>query len=185
MRVGVFVGSFDPVHNGHMEVANYLLNHDYLDKVLVIPTMPYWDKDDLAPLIDRINMLKFYETDKIVIDTEHNYLPYTYIIMDSLKRDNPNDSFRLIIGADNIIEFHKWRNYQRLLDNGVIVLNRDNININEYIEKYPDKEKFIVVNDFPFVEVSSTEIREGSSDKLNPLVAQYILEHNLYKKKSK
>ena len=185
MRIGVFVGSFNPVHNGHIYVANYLLEHNYLDKVLIIPTMPYWDKDGLAPLSDRVNMLKFYETDKINIDTEHNYLPYTYMIVNALKRENPNFSFHLIMGADNIIEFHKWKNYQDLLDNGVIVLNRDGIDINQFVEKYPDKEKFIVVNDFPYIEVSSTEIREGTSDKLNPYVAEYIREHNLYQKKSK
>ena len=185
MRVGVFVGSFNPVHNGHIETIKYLVDKDYVDKVLVIPTLAYWDKNNLAPLEDRINMLKFYETYKIVVDTEHNGLPYTYMIINALKKEHPNDSFHLIIGADNVVDFHKWREYQDILSNKVIVLNREGVDISEYVNKYPNKDDFIVASGSPYINVSSTEIREGLSEAyMHPQVIQYIKDHNLYRKKS-
>ena len=95
MKIGVFVGSFNPVHNGHIHVVNYLLEHNIVDKVLIIPTLSYWDKNNLAPLLDRINMLKFFENDKIIIDEVHMYNQFTYQVMDSLEKDYPNDEFNL------------------------------------------------------------------------------------------
>ena len=179
MRLGVFVGSFNPVHEGHIKVANYLLENNYVDKVLMLPTPNYWEKQDLIPVEHRLNMLRFYETDKIVIDNKHNDYPYTYQVLRSLKEDY-DDELYLIIGADNIENFHKWRNVDEILLNKIIVLNRNNININKYLKNY-NKEQFIPVTDFPFINISSTEIRKGNYKHLNPQVAEYIKEHNLYK----
>lgn len=50
MKVGVYVGSFDPVHKGHEKIVDYLLSNNYLDKIIVIPTKDYWDKNDLLSL---------------------------------------------------------------------------------------------------------------------------------------
>ena len=179
MRIGVFVGSFNPVHDGHIKVANYLLENDYVDKVLILPTPNYWDKQDLIPVRHRYRMLKFYETDKIIIDNKHNNYPYTYQVLRSLKKDY-NDDLYLIIGADNIERFNEWRNYEEILENKIIVLNRNNININKYLKKYK-KEQFIPITDFPFINVSSTEIRNGKFTHLKPEVIDYIKKHNLYK----
>ena len=185
MRIGIFVGSFNPVHEGHIHVANYLLNNNYVDKMLIIPTMPYWDKKDFASLEDRINMLKYYENEDIIIDSTHNSYPYTYMLMEELLKEYPNDELYLIIGADNILEFKKWRNYQELLKNKIIVINRNNIDINHYINEYEEKDNFIVINDFDYIDVSSTRIKNDLDDEyLHPLVYQYIKEHNLYGKKN-
>ena len=179
MRLGIFVGSFNPVHEGHIKVANYLLENDYVDKVLMLPTPNYWDKQDLIPVEDRLNMLRIYETDKIIIDDKHNNFPYTYQVLRSLKEVYQDDLY-LIIGADNIEHFDKWRNVDEILLNKIIVLNRNNIDINKYLKNYP-KEQFIPVTDFPFINVSSTEIRNGKFKNLHPEVIKYIKEHNLYK----
>ena len=179
MRIGVFVGSFNPVHEGHIKVANYLLEHDYVDKVFILPTPNYWDKQDLIPVRHRYRMLKFYETDKIIIDNKHNNYPYTYQVLRSLKKDYKDDLY-LIIGADNIERFNEWRNYEEIQENKIIVLNRNNIDINKYLNKYK-KEQFIPITDFPFIDVSSTEIRNGNYKNLKPEVIDYIKKHNLYK----
>lgn len=179
MRIGVFVGSFNPVHEGHIKVANYLLEHDYVDKVLILPTPNYWDKQDLIPVRHRYRMLKFYETDKIIIDNKHNNYPYTYQVLRSLKKDYKDDLY-LIIGADNIERFNEWRNYEEIQENKIIILNRNNIDINKYLNKYK-KEQFIPITDFPFIDVSSTEIRNGNYKNLKPEVIDYIKKHNLYK----
>ena len=64
MRVGIYVGSFDPVHKGHKMVVDYLLNNDYVDKVLVIPTGAYWDKTGIIPVNYRIDMWNYYKSDR-------------------------------------------------------------------------------------------------------------------------
>ena len=184
-RIGVFVGSFDPVHKGHTHVINYLLENDYLDKIIVIPTGKYWDKSMNASLEDRINMLKFFENDKVIISEEYNNLEYTYMIFDELKKIYPVDSLYLIIGADNIVKFDEWKNVEQLLEYNIIVLNRDNIDINEYIEKFNKKDNFIVLDNFDFVPISSTDIRQNVDNEdvkkyIDKRVYKYIKDNRLY-----
>ena len=78
MKIGIFVGSFNPVHVGHIKIIQELLNKKYVDRVYIVPTMPYWNKNDLIDLNDRINMLKIVSNDEIVIDCANNKLEYTY-----------------------------------------------------------------------------------------------------------
>ena len=160
MKLGVFVGSFNPVHEGHIKVANYLINNHYVDKVLMLATPNYWDKQDLIELKHRVNMLKFYETENLVVDDIHNKEPFTYQVLRLLRKDYPNDELYLIIGADNIINLHKWKNIGEILENKIIVVNRDNLDIYQYLDKFP-KEQFVIIPSFPNIEVSSTEIRNG------------------------
>ena len=184
MRLGVFVGSFNPVHNGHIHVVNYLINHHIVDKVMIIPTLSYWDKNDLADVNDRINMLKFFENEKIIIEPKYNVNQYTYQVMNAIENDYPNDDLMLIIGADNIISFDKWMNYHDLLKRKIIVVNRNNIDISSYINKYEEKDNFVVVQEFDYVNTSSTDIKADlSNNNLDPRVYNYILEHNLYQNK--
>ena len=168
MRLGVYVGSFNPVHIGHIDVANYLINNNYIDKVLIIPTLEYWDKQNLAPLNDRINMLKLLETDLINIDNKHNSYNYTCDLMKALSNEL-DDELYLIIGADNIINFDKWKNYKDLLKYKIIVMKRGNIDSNGYIEKF-NTNNFIVVDDYEYIDISSTDIRNGNNKYLNPKV---------------
>lgn len=180
MRLGVFVGSFNPVHEGHIKVVKYLLDNNYVDKVLLLATPNYWNKQDLAPIEERVKMLKFYENEQIIVDDVHNGYPYTYQVLRALKEDY-NDELYLIIGADNIISFNKWKNIDEILENKIIVLNRNNIDIDEYLNEF-DKSKFIVISDFPFIDTSSTEIRNGNYRYLSNEVKDYIIKNNLYKK---
>ena len=179
MKIGVFVGSFNPVHDGHIKVANYLIENNYVDKVLLLATPNYWNKQALIPIEKRIEMLKFFETDKIIVDDKHNNYPFTYQVLRSLKEDYQDDLY-LIMGADNIENFKEWRNYDEILENKIIVLNRDNIDIYKYIDE-DKKEQFIPIVDFPFIDVSSTEIRKGNYKNIDPRVVKYIKENDLYK----
>ena len=180
MKLGVYIGSFDPVHKGHIDVVKYLLKNKIVDRVLMIPTGGYWHKTDLTDIQDRINMLKIFETDNILVDDKHNDIQYTYLLMNNLKEEY-NDELYLILGADNIINFDKWKNYQELLKYKIIVMNRDNIDVNEYIKKY-NTTNFIVLNDYPFIDISSTEIRANLDNcYLDEKVLEYIKEKKLYK----
>lgn len=185
MRVGVYVGSFNPVHEYHMTIAKHITEKNIVDKVIVIPTLGYWDKQNLVDLNDRIKMLKFYESEKIKIDTMHNNLEYTYQILDALKKET-NDEYYLIIGADNLETLHLWKEIDKILENKILVINRDGIEVNKYIE---GKENFILVNDLPSRDISSTYIRKciaTSSYKelkniINEKVLEYIIKNKIYK----
>jgi len=186
MKIGVYVGSFNPPHKGHIKIANHLINN-YLDKVIIIPTGNYWEKLDLVNINDRINMLKFYESENIIIDNKNNNLEYTYQILNNLKLEYKDDELYLIIGADNIINFYKWMNYKEILTYNLIILNRNNIDILEYLEKLNKKDKYIIVNDLPNIDISSTMIRNKLNNKdydlssyIDDYILNYIKENNLY-----
>lgn len=181
MKIGIYIGSFNPPHKGHIYVVKYLLENNVVDNVLIIPTGNYWDKNNLVDLSHRINMLKLYENDKIKVDNENNNYPWTYLLMRKLSEVYPNDSLHLIIGADNIKDFNKWKEYQELLKYHIIIMNRDGINIREYLKNYPNGH-FTVLEDFHPIEISSTELRSNTdSEYLDEPVRQYIKTHNLYK----
>ena len=181
MKLGIYVGSFNPVHKGHIDIMNYLLSNNYVDMILAVPTLDYWHKRNLADIKDRINMLKIFENERIIIDTEHNEYIYTCELLNVLKNDSRYCSFEfyLIIGADNIIDFDKWKNYQELLNYKIIVMNRDNIDVYKYIKKLGGN-NFIVIYDYNYLNVSSTEIRNGHDEMLDENVLKYIRKNKLY-----
>ena len=180
MRLGVYMGSFNPPHNGHLKVINYLLENNYVDNILVVPTLNYWNKQSLAPIIDRINMLKFFENDYIKIDSKNNHYIYTIELMKALEKQYPNDKLYLIIGADNILSFDKWKNYQELLKYPIIVMNRNNLDLTNYLKKLKSK-NFIFINNYPYIDISSSEIRNNLENKeLDEKVLKYIKKRGLY-----
>jgi len=187
MKIGIYVGSFNPPHKGHIKIVNHLINN-YLDKIIIIPTGNYWDKKDLISINDRINMLKFYEKENIIIDNKNNNIEYTYEILNNLSREYKKEELYLIIGADNVINFDKWKNYEEVLTYNLIILNRNNINVLEYLNKLNKKDKYIIVNDLPNIDISSTMIRNKIKnniyDKLSMYldkeIYDYIKENNLY-----
>lgn len=176
MKIGVFVGSFDPVHNGHTNVMNYLINKKVVDKVLVIATGNYWNKQNLTDLDKRLDMLDLIKKDNIIIDKIHNNLKYTYQILNALKKENQNDEFYLVIGADNANTLYKWKRYDKIINNGIIVVGRDDIKINLKINK------LIYINK-NFGSISSTKIRTNLNDfkiYLDDKVYDYIKRNKLY-----
>lgn len=183
MKIGVFVGSFNPIHKGHIQIVNYILGKKYVDKVFIIPTGTYWDKNNLLSIKDRSNMIKKYETDNIkVLDNLSNY-QYTYEIFKYLE-SNYNDSFSLIIGADNIEHFDKWKEYKYLLEHELIIYKRDNLDINKYLDKLNKKDKVIVIDNVSNIDISSTKIRDSLNILYNSLdynTLKYIIDNNLYK----
>ncbi len=180
MKLGIYIGSFNPPHKGHIDVVNYLIKKKYVDNILIVPTGNYWNKQNLVDVKDRIKMLSFFENQFIKIDRENNHYQYTIDLMQKLEKDYPTDELYLIIGMDNIIDFDKWKDYKKLLKYKIIVMNRNNLDIQEYLDKL--KGNFIVINDYPFINISSTEIiRDKKYDFLDIRVLNYIKENNLYK----
>ena len=186
MKIGVFVGSFNPVHKGHIKIAKYLVNNNYVDKLLIIPSPNYWDKNNLIDIKDRINMLKYYETDKIIINETLNDLPYTYEVINELKKEYKTDELYLIIGADNIILFDKWKHYKELLKLNIIIYTRNDIDIKSHLERLNKKDKYIIIDKVKNIDISSTQVREKIKNHenlnkyLDDFVINYINKNKLY-----
>ena len=179
-KIGVYVGSFNPVHNGHIKVINHLLDKKIVDKVLVLATPNYWDKQNLVSAEHRINMLKFFETDKIIIDDVHNKYEFTYEVLNSLEEDYPNDELFLIVGYDNLEYIPKWKNAEIVMDHNIIAVRRYDIDITDKAKMY-DPNKLTIVDDFDSLDVSSTEIRNNlNNNYLDDRVKRYIIDSNLY-----
>lgn len=188
MKIGIYIGSFNPPHIGHKKVAEYLTENRIVDKVMIIPTGNYWDKNNLIPINYRIDMLKFYENDRLIVDSVHNDIEYTYLLLRELQKEYPSDTLYLIIGADNVVSLDKWMCVDEILNHQIIVVNRDNIDVRMYINKFANKNNFHIIDDFPKFDVSSTEIRRfikerknnNLNDYLDNNVYEYILKNNLY-----
>lgn len=188
MKIGIYIGSFNPVHKGHIKIVNHLLNKNYLDKVIIIPTGNYWDKTNLANIKDRVNMLKIFKNERITIDTKNNDIPYTYLVLNEIKKEYKDDEISLIIGADNIINFDKWKNYKEILAHNLIILNRNDINIKIYLDKLNKTDKYQIVSDLDLINISSTMIRNciklknyNELDKyIDEEVLSYIKNKKLY-----
>ncbi len=186
MKIGVYVGSFNPVHKGHIAIAKHLINNNYIDKIIIVPTENYWDKNNLININSRIEMLKYYEDDLIKIDTNLNHLQYTYQILESLT--NENDDLYLVIGADNLYNFHLWKNIDDIIKYKIIVIPRNNIDMDKEILRF-NTDNFILVNDYKGQDISSTNIRKLINDNeindlnayLDKKIIEYITINNLYR----
>ena len=126
-------------------------------------------------------MLRFYENDNIFVDDVHNEIKYTYLLMDSLKKEYPNDDLSLIIGADNVINFNRWKNYQELLKYHLIIMQRNGIDVLKYLKEY-HIDKYTIIDNYPYIDISSTIIKQDLNNKyLDKSVLKYIIDNNLYK----
>lgn len=184
MKIAVYVGSFNPVHKGHIKVVKKILK-EYVDKVIIVPTMSYWNKNNLISVNDRINMLKLYETKDIVIDTKNNNYEFTYQIIRNIQNEYKNDKIYLVIGDDLLKDFDKWKNVSEILKYNIIVIRRNDIE--ESIYKKYENYNFIVKNKISSKEISSTIVRNmilnNNKDVLKYIdlkVYDYIKRNNLY-----
>lgn len=184
MKIAVYVGSFNPVHKGHIKVAKTVLKK-LVDKVIIVPTLNYWNKNNLININNRINMLKFYETNNIIIDTKNNKYEYTYQVLRNIKKEYKNSEIYLIIGNDILENFSKWKNINEILKYNIIVIKRNNIDLNIY--KQYEKYNFIYLDKVSKKEISSTVVRkmilENNKEVLKYIdlkVYNYIKRNNLY-----
>lgn len=182
MKIGIYSGSFNPIHNMHLNIAKELVNKGYLDKVIFVPAGNKYNKKDLISFTDRINMinLAIKEYPYLEVDNyeEEKGSAYTYEVMDYYKELYSNDSVYLIIGADNYISLNTWKNYEYLIQNKMIVIRRNDIPIKE--------NNNIIVADIESQDVSSTKIREAiklnkKTNDISNEIYDYIIEHNLYR----
>ena len=187
--VGILGGSFNPVHNGHIMLARYLREHSHLNEVWLTlsPQNPLKDATTLISDVHRFSMLQCAtnEIDGVGVCDIELSLPrpsYTINTLDELTKRYPHIKFQLVIGGDNWNIIHKWKDYQRIIEEyGVVVYPRPGYDIQ------PINHKNVVMVDAPLADVSSTQIRSFISSRkevsefLPQSVLNYIEENKLYK----
>jgi nicotinate-nucleotide adenylyltransferase len=167
MKIGLYFGSFNPVHVGHLIIANHLLNGADLDKVwfIVSPQNPFKQNHALLNEYHRLHLLRLATEDDTrvkVLDIEFN-LPkpsYTATTLIHLEEKYPGNEFRLIMGSDSFQNLEKWKNYESIIDNyAIYIYKRPGFEVNNSINA-----KILVV-DAPLLQISSTEIRQLVKEK--------------------
>ena len=186
-RVGVFGGSFDPVHQGHTHIVNEFLASGLIDELLILltPDPPHKEKSAQAYYDHRLKMLElaFADFQNVVISDLEKSLPvpsYTLQTIQYLKRENPGYTYFLCMGEDSIASFHTWYRYEDLLNQvTLVVANRPGITSKQISKEILEKTIFLNNSE---VNISSTEIRLSEiEDTVVPQqVAQYIRKHKLY-----
>ena len=162
MTTGLFFGSFNPIHNGHLAIARYLLDKKYCDEIwfIVSPRNP-WKKDqNLLPEEQRLEIVQTavaadWRIQACDIEFSLPKPSYTYLTLRTLQQKYTDKCFALIMGGDNLEGFHRWVNYEEIVASyRILVYPRPGIPLPAVPEG-----KITVVN-APVMSISSTEIRE-------------------------
>ena len=188
MNIGLYFGAFNPVHDGHMKVANYVLNNSDLDIVWLVltPQSPHKVNSTLIDYNHRYKMLE------IVCKKYKNILPsdiekslpepnFSINTLNHLKKDTNTNNYSLIIGDDNIIKLTTWKQYSNIIKNHKIyVYPRNN-----YMKKSKLTHKNIHYLNAPIINVSASNIRKKILDdktddlKIDSKVLSYLINNNI------
>ncbi len=189
-RIGIYSGSFNPIHLGHLKLAKYLTENELVDEVwfVVSPCNPLKNQSDLVDEYIRLEMLVFAiqnEPKFKASDVEFTMpIPsYTIDTLQLLTLQHRNCQFSLIIGSDNALVFEQWKNYNQILNKfPILVYPRKGYDFIEVAEKYPQMQLLPT----PYHDISSTQIRNFIKQKqdvsqwLHPVVNEFIKDNNLY-----
>ena len=162
MKIGLFFGSFNPIHNGHLIIANHILNETTLDKVwfIISPQNPFKESGNLLNSYDRLHLVnKVIENDNRLKASDIEFhLPkpsYTVTTLAYLKEKYPANEFSIIMGSDSFQNLGKWKNYQTIVQNySLIIYKRPGFAIVNNLDAQMD------IMDAPLLEISATYIRE-------------------------
>lgn len=190
--IGLFFGSFNPIHLGHTQLAEYIFEYSGVDEIwyIVSPRNPLKEQSELIDEHLRFRLIEMATEGKDylkVSDIEFNMPKPSYTIntLQALSEKYPEDNFILLIGSDNMQIFDQWKDYQTILNEySILVYPRKDFDYEPFEEIYPDMQ---ILEEAPFFEISSTDIRElikknqDASQWLHPDVYQFIKENSLYK----
>ncbi len=193
MKIGLYFGTFNPIHIGHLIVANHLAENSDLDQVwlIVTPHNPLKQKKTLLDDYQRLHMvnLAIENYPKLKVSDIEFKLPqpnYTVNTLAHLQEKFPKYMFALIMGEDNLNTLHKWKNYNYIIEHhNIYVFPRIT---NEVADHEILSHKNIIKINAPIIEISSTFIRNSIKEKKNiaPMLPekiwQYIEHNNFYKK---
>lgn len=190
MKVGLFFGSFNPIHVGHLIIANSVVGLAQLDQVwfVISPQNPFKKKSSLLPEQDRLHLvnLAIEGNDLLATSNIEFKMPqpsYTIDTLTVLKEKHPSHSFSILMGSDNLLSFHKWKNYEQILENYTVIVypRPGSLTISQF-DQHPKVKKVEV----SLLDISATKIREnikeGKSIRylIPDKVIKYIKEMHYY-----
>ena len=186
MKIGLFFGSFNPIHIGHLIIANVMATTAGVDKVwmMVSPQNPLKPAKGLLHEFDRYDMVKAAVADnpKIEVNDAEFHLPkpsYTIDTLTWLAARHPTYEFKLIIGEDNLESFPRWKNYQQILEfYGLLVYPRPDVT-NTELKSHPS----VTMINAPLMDISATYIRQciRNNQSIRYLVPE-VVEQMIWKK---
>ena len=191
MSIGLFFGSFNPIHNGHIAMAHFLKEKNLFHEIWIVvsPNNPFKVNHELADANHRLKMVQLAIRDFSFLkacDVEFSLpLPsYTIDTLHYLDSQYPNSEFSLILGTDNIANFHKWKDWEEIRNKyKIYVYPRGAEHASQHVKHHN-----ISYVDAPLLPVSATAIRTLLQQKkpvhnfLPPSVIQYIEENGVYEK---
>ena len=190
MKIGLFFGSFNPVHNGHLIIANYICQTSELQKVwlVVSPQSPFKQKQNMLREYDRLHLINLaIEDNKFLKASNAEFkLPqpnYTIDTLTYLQEKYPQHEFSLIMGSDNLEGLHKWKNYEQILARHHLYIYPRSGSKKNFLEPHPHIHHL----DFPLLDISATFIRQKIKEGLSmqyflpEAVWKYIDENRFYK----
>ena len=176
MKVAVYSGSFNPLHIGHLAIMKYLTGEGGFDYVYLIvsPKNPLKEGISASSGQDRYNAAiaavnRHFPAGKVKVDDIELTMPephYTIRTLDALREREPENEFTLVMGADNLADIRRWRDYTRILKEfGVAVFPREGHDLTEIKQDLlkEDPAYMIQILDAEMVDISSTQIREAAS----------------------
>ena len=196
-KVGLYFGTFNPIHVGHLVIANYMANYTDLQEVwlVVSPQNPFKEKDSMMEDYHRLSLVKIAVEDNSQLkasNIEFN-LPkpsYTINTLVYLYEKYPDNEFNLIMGEDNLRTFHKWKNHKQILEKSNLYVYPRLINpdLEEKTNSPLYVHSKVKICDAPVMKISSSFIRKAIKNNkdvrymLSEKVAKYVEEMHFYKK---
>jgi len=189
-KIGILGGSFNPIHIGHLIIANEAINRLKLDKVFFIPTMNPFKNIDILPL-HRYNMTKLATFDNhmfevLDIEIKNNKPSYTIDTVNYLFSNYKDTEFFFISGSDIVDNFEKWKDYKELGNMlSFIIYKREHYNIDK-IKSFYNIVRDCILIDGPLINISSSMLRQYIKNGYNikyfvtDYVLEYIKENKLY-----
>ena len=188
-KIGLFFGTFDPIHKGHLKLINFFIKNSDVEFIWLIttPQSPFKNKKEIQSSSSRLELISIAlkGNSKVKINNIELGLPkpnYTYLTLRELQKQYPSNKFILLLGADNMVNFKKWKAYNEILENYELYI-------------YPRKISDPIPNSFinhpkinwinaPLIDASSTDIRNRIRDKksISKLVPKNVFNSILDKK---
>ena len=181
MKIGIYGGSFNPVHKGHVSVAEFAIENLELDKLVFVPAFksPFKSKVKYISGEHRINMLELIKPEKSEVshfEINRRSTSFTIDTVRYFKQKYPNDELYLIIGSDNVYKLNKWKQINEIVETArLVVFKRDGSFSKVNIKRYN-----AILMDNPLYNFSSTEFRKGNFQNIDESVMRYISSNYLY-----
>lgn len=197
MRIGILGGSFNPPHIGHAIVALQIKERLKLDRIIFMPCYSHPFRKHLVPANHRLAMTKYFENTYIEVSSfeiEENKKSLSIVTLDKLSKKNPHNQYQWIVGSDQIDEFHKWDEWQRIITTyGLIVFPRHSQRqeiqntITSSFGTLSKKVSLVYAKDLIITAISSSILRKRIKDGKSiayltkQKVIEYIEHHRLYR----